>query len=120
MLINLSNHNSSKWPENQKATAENLYGSVTDFSFPTINPTWTKEQVAALAEETLNKCLVMLPKTRNNAIHIMGEMTFTYVFVNLAKQKGITCVASTTERLVETNEKGKKVSVFKFVKFREY
>lgn len=120
MLINLSNHPSAKWPKNQKTASEKLFGSVADFPFPAINPAWTNEQVEALAEEKLNECIGMLTKTKNNAIHIMGEMTFTFAFVNLAKQKGITCVASTTERLVETNDKGEKVSVFKFVQFREY
>jgi len=120
MLINLSNHPSAKWSENQKAVAEKLYGSVTDFPFPSINPTWTKEQVVALAEEKLNECLVILPKTGNNAIHIMGEMTFIHAFLNLAKLKGVSCVASTTERLVEINDKGEKVSIFKFMQFREY
>jgi len=120
MLINLSNHPSAQWPQNQKTASEKLFGSVADFPFPSINPAWTNEQVVILAEEKLNECLAMKPNTRNTVIHIMGEMTFTFAFVNLAKQKGITCVASTTERLVETNDKGEKVSVFKFVQFREY
>lgn len=49
----------------------------------------------------------------------MGEMTFTYALVNLLKDAGIKCIASTTKRNVEEID-GKQVSTFQFVQFREY
>ena len=53
------------------------------------------------------------------AVHIMGEMNFTYALVNKLKANGIKCVASTTKR--ETvEENGVKISKFNFVRFREY
>jgi len=49
----------------------------------------------------------------------MGELTFTFnVVKNLAVRK-IKCVASTTERNVKEID-GKKITEFKFVRFREY
>jgi hypothetical protein len=54
-----------------------------------------------------------------DAVHIMGEMTFTFALVNLLKEVGIKCIASTTKRNVEEID-GKHVSTFQFVQFREY
>ena len=52
-------------------------------------------------------------------VHIMGEMTFTFAMVNALHKKGITCIASTTER-ISSEENGVKTSEFKFVQFRKY
>lgn len=56
----------------------------------------------------------------NNAIHVMGEMTFVYQFVKQASAVGLRCVASTTERIAVDKPDGTKVSEFRFVRFREY
>ena len=53
-------------------------------------------------------------------IHVMGEMTFTFMVITRLKELGIKCVASTTERKTTYNDDGTKVSEFQFVKFREY
>lgn len=120
MLLNLSNHPVEKWPDLQKIEAKKRFGNVTDLPFPNIPPEWDKEQVGSAVTEVFEKCAGLLPEKENNAIHVMGEMTFTYAFVKLAKDKGVTCLASTTKRLVETNDKGEKISLFSFVQFREY
>ena len=53
------------------------------------------------------------------AVHIMGEMNFTYSLVSKLKAHNIRCVASTTKReTVEENDV--KISKFNFVRFREY
>ena len=54
-----------------------------------------------------------------SAVHLMGEMNFTFSLVNKLKANGIKCVASTTVR--ETvEENGVKISKFKFVRYRSY
>lgn len=120
MLINLSNHPSAKWPEEQLKAANTLYGAVVDMPFPNIDPEWDTARVAALAGEFADRCNSMLPVGDINAVHIMGEMIFTHHFVNLTKGPGVNCVASTTIRVVQINDAGEKVSRFKFVKFRNY
>jgi hypothetical protein len=120
MLINLSNHPSARWPEEQLKAAVNLFGDVIDLPFPNIDPEWDTDRVAALAGEYAGRCNGMLTGEDNHAVHIMGELTFTHHFVNHAKTLEIHCVASTTSREVRTNDAGEKVSTFKFVKFRNY
>lgn len=113
MLLNLSNHPSTSWSESQLTAAG---GKVTDLAFPQVAPDGDEAYIESLANEYLDKILKM-----NNieAVHIMGEMNFTYALVNKLKANGIKCVASTTKR--ETvEENGIKISKFQFVRFREY
>lgn len=113
MLLNLSNHPSALWTETQLAAAD---GQVVDVPFPQVDPAGDEAYVESLANEYLDKILKM---DNIEAVHIMGEMNFTYSLVTKLKAHDIRCVASTTKR--ETvEENGVKTSVFKFVKFREY
>ena len=116
MFINLTNHPSSGWSEEQLQAAQQ-YGEIMDLSFPIIEPSFTAQEVKELAEMVVDEILRM---DANPVVHAMGEMTLTYAIVSRLKSKGITCVASTTERLVRMMPDGKKVSEFKFVQFREY
>lgn len=116
MFINLTNHPSSGWSQEQlNATLQ--YGEIVDISFPIIEPFFTKAEVDELADITVEGIRSV---DASPVVHIMGEMTFTYAVVERLKALGITCVASTTERLVKMMPDGKKVSEFKFVQFREY
>lgn len=115
MLLNFSNHPSHQWPRNQMQTAVTGYGSVQDLPFPQINPEWNSDQVLQLVEAYETEIRQINPA----AVHIMGELTFTYMLVNKLTSIGIPCVASTTKRNVK-EEKSIKTSVFEFVKFRSY
>lgn len=116
MFINLTNHPSSGWSEEQLKTAQE-YGEIVDFSFPNIEPFFTSQDIKELADITIEGIMSL---DNHPVVHIMGEMTFTYAVVSRLKAQGIICVASTTERLVKMMPDGKKVSEFKFVQFREY
>lgn len=121
MLINLSNHPFSTWQENQKKIAESNYGKIIDLEFPLIPPEEGLDYVKSLANKYLQEIENILDKEKydNNAVHIMGELTFVYVLVNLLKEKGIKAIASTTKRNVIETEEG-KLSKFEFIRFREY
>lgn len=116
MFINLTNHPSSGWSEEQ-LNAARQYGEIADFHFPAIEPYFTAEEVGELADITVEGIRAFCDEP---VVHVMGEMTFTYAVVSRLKSAGITCLASTTERLVSMMPDGKKVSEFKFVQFREY
>lgn len=117
MFINLTNHPSENWSKAQLEAAQR-YGEIIDLSFPVIEPTFTKEDILYLVKECTETILGM--KEDETVAHVMGEMTFTYNLVKALKEKGITCLASTTERNTVMTPDGKKISEFKFVQFREY
>lgn len=117
MFINLSNHPSDKWSEEQ-INAARSYGEIVDMAFPVIEPILTKEDVLRLVK--IYTEMIMDNRDGKTVVHVMGEMTFTYNLVNALKELGITCLASTTERNTVMTPDGKKISEFKFVQFREY
>lgn len=116
MLINLSNHPSGKWTHTQLQTAKQQFGRVEDISFPNVNPTDSLQQIALIADQYLKKIL----KSEPDAVHIMGEFTFTYILVNKLREHHIPCLASTTERKVEELDDGSRRQTFQFVQFRPY
>lgn len=115
MLLNLSNHPSSNWTVSQLAAAGEE-SQVIDLPFPAVAPDGDEAYIESLANEYLDKILKM---PNIEAVHIMGEMNFTYSLVSKLKAHNIRCLASTTKR--ETvEENGVKISKFNFVRFREY
>ncbi len=115
MLLNLSNHPFASWTKEQQQRAMLDYQQVTDLPFPNVRPDLSSEQLDVLVEEYTEKIFALNPV----AVHVMGEMTFTFRFVNQLKAKGILCLASTTERITSI-ENNLKTSHFKFIQFRSY
>lgn len=117
-LINFSNHPSKYW-ESKQLEAAKEYGEIKDIPFPKVNPNANYDEIQELAEQCVEKILSLAD---NNIItvHIMGEMTFTYIVVKKLKEKGIECIASTTDRNAEELFDGRKISDFKFIRFRRY
>lgn len=119
MLINLTNHPSSRWSDKQKAAAE-VYGEIVDMPFPVIDEAGDEKYIATLADEYWNK-IVNLYDTQSVVVHLMGEQTFSYALIKRLRERGITCVASTTKRIVKEEVPGKKSEViFQFERFRAY
>ena len=116
MFINLTNHPSFGWSKEQLEAAQQ-YGEIVDLSFPVVEPGFTSKDVNELADVAVEGILDL---DATPVVHVMGEMTFTYAVVSRLKARGITCLASTTERNTIMTADGKKISEFKFVQFREY
>lgn len=116
MLLNLSNHPSSAWPENQKALAVESYGDIQDLPFPQIDPHSDEEEILILAKSYLSQIIKLEP----TVVHLMGELTFSFKLVELLKFHGISSIASTTHRTTQDLPDGTKVSKFEFVRFRSY
>ena len=117
MFINLTNHPSENWSEEQ-IQAAHYYGEIVDLSFPIIEPAYSKQEILYLVKECTE--VIMGIKEEKTVVHVMGEMTFTYNIVCALKELDIICIASTTERNTIMTPEGKKISEFKFVQFREY
>lgn len=117
-MINLSNHPSSRWGEKQRAEALKWGGDeIVDIPFPQIPPDMTAEALTVLVREYVAKIVA----TGDTAVHVMGEMGFTFGVVHLLMtETDIFALHSTTERRSVEGPDGTKTSVFEFVQFREY
>jgi hypothetical protein len=121
MLLNLSNHPSNSWSDIQIAEANKHFGQVVDIPFPHVDPNGDEHYICSLADLYFDICTEKLSNfpDENCAVHVMGELNFTFLLVSKLRNAGIKCIASTTERnAIEKN--GLKISEFKFVRFREY
>lgn len=119
MLINLSNHHSNFWGEQQTNTAHKLYGDIFDISFPNVPAEIDEEHIKSMAKMLISDYLSSYNSTITT-FHVMGEMTLTFQLVTLLKAAGFRCVASTSERVVSYAPDGTKNVTFNFVRFREY
>jgi hypothetical protein len=106
------------WNSGQLKAAA-MYGEIVDLPFPVVAPDAENQELQTLAQDCVQKILSM-GDANSITVHIMGEMTFTFMVVTRLKELGIRCVASTTERKTTYNDDGTKLSEFSFVKFREY
>lgn len=122
MLLNLSNHPSHLWDEKQKSAAAAMFGQIIDLSFPDISPDADEWEIENLADRFFHQCTEIISKTHDvsNAVHLMGEMTFTFCLVAKLQKAGIRCVASTSNRMVLSAGDGSKTVKFEFCRFRIY
>lgn len=119
VFINVSNHPFSEWQADQLHAAQRV-GMVCDILFPVIPSEWDTQEVAMLVDVYRKKIKALLPKPDGvSVVHVMGESVFTFMLVSLLLSEKYIVVASTTERVV-SYEEDKKISSFKFVRFRKY
>ena len=118
MFINLSNHNSSGWSEEQISAAKS-FGEIVDIKFPEIAPEADRNSIASLAEEYV-RMISEKYNPKEDVVHIMGEMCFCFQAIGKLQNLGFRCLASTTKRIVQTDENGWQKSCFSFVRFRDY
>ncbi|MEQ8704123.1 MAG: CRISPR-associated protein [Phaeodactylibacter sp.] len=120
VLLNLSNHPCSSWPETQRQSATEQFGDIEDMPFPQIPPEADADDVRQIVEGYEGQIRKLAADDPSLTVHLMGELTFTHLLVNRLHTAGIPCVASTSERIVLQEANGKKTSQFKFVRFRGY
>jgi len=128
-FVNLSNHPSEGWSEEQKAEARLLGdGHIIDMPFPAVPPDDGPLEVDMIADQVMQQ---LHGKIANHDAYIMvqGESTLTTALVAVMQFASradrrwgkITPVAATQNRVVETNEDGSTTRPrFEFVQFRLY
>lgn len=119
MLLNLSNHPSNKWSDDQRVAAQQQFGELSDMPFPNIPPQYSTDQVRLLAEQYSIQ-IRRIAAEHTLTVHLMGELTFCFALIRLLQQQGIPCVAATSQRNTIENLDGSKTIVFRFVQFRTY
>ncbi len=119
MLLNLSHHSHTTWPERQRQIATQRFGAIEDMPFPLIPPDWKTADVIAKADEMVTDILGKYG-AQDLTVHVMGEMTLIVSLILRLQRRHVPCVASTTERIVEQVSLTERKVIFEFVKFREY
>lgn len=116
-LINISNHPHTRWGKDQLESAS-IYSCVVDYPFPNVDPHCLEKDISLFADKIVED--VVSQYGTDIVVHLMGEFTLSYALIKRFRTKNIECLASCTERNVTENDKGEKVVVFNFVKFRKY
>lgn len=114
-LLNISHHPFEQWKKQQQKVAIEKYGQVMDLPFPNIAPSISAPDFEKLLATYYRKVKAAQPQ----AVHLMGEPTFTFALVQRLKNAGIPCIASVGERDVEEQGDGQVVR-FSFEGFRAY
>ena len=118
MLINLSNHPSTSWSFQQLEAAQ-TYDEIVDLPFPIVDPEADETDIATLSEEYFLK-IKQVSSGKKVVVHLMGEMTLSFNLIQRLKDADITCIASTSERIIKEIDSGKKEVTFQFKRFRKY
>jgi hypothetical protein len=118
VLVNLSNHPSACWSDDQREAALKLAPEIRDLPFPSVPPEVDTHEINARADEVVARLTAEAP----GATHAMvqGEFTLVHALVGKLQDIGIVCVAATTRREVVEQFGGSKTTRFNFVRFREY
>ena len=119
MFINVSNHPSDKWSDQQLLAARE-YGGIIDIPFPQIDPETSTGDISALAHDYMLK----IEGYRDAVVMVQGEFTFSYALIKRLREKNIIVVAACTRRKAEEQVMPDgttlKNSIFEFGGFREY
>ena len=119
MFINLSNHQSALWSDEQIRSARK-YGDIVDFPFPEIPPEADEADADAVAAGTAREVMKMNP----DAVMCQGEFSVTCRLVSLFKKEGLPVLAACSKRetveTVDADGAARKTSTFRFVRFRRY
>ena len=126
MLINVSNHPSTKWSPQQLEAARRLSGCgiVIDVPHPPVPPEADEQTVARLAWEVFQEIAARRPHQGVGCgtflVHLMGEAGLVDYLNKILYLHDIRAVYSTTAREVVEQSDGTKTSRFHFVRFRRY
>lgn len=121
IFVNLSNHPSQKWCQEQTAAVDRIVpdAQIVDYPFPSVDSSLNETQILRLADQLADEIAELEP----SAVMCQGEFGLTFCLVSILKRNGIKVVYSCSERRTtehQTDRGTEKISTFMFAKFREY
>jgi len=127
ILINLSNHNSSKWSESQKAG----WDEIIDLQFPNIPPTadtieMVNDFINPVAEKLGKLAYEIKSKGLQLSIMLQGEFTFSFLLYDILKNSFsddnwkfyIPCTERKIQEITNPDGTVTKNSIFEFIGWR--
>lgn len=128
LLINISNHPSSKWAEEQKSG----WDMIVDIPFPDIPPELGAEDkeyqdllnktLMAINANVANAEMLLYPEKVDVYLMVQGEFSFCYSLVSAMRWTCRIVIPTTKREAVEEiqpDSSVKKTTIFKFVRWRE-
>ena len=119
MLLNITNHPSNKWSEEQMNGALNLALDVVDIPFPNVDPKLSTEEVYKMADNLVQD-IEKKYGINNICCLVQGDFTLTVALIFCLNYHEIPVYAATSERNTINNEDGSKTFIFNFNQFRNY
>lgn len=126
IFINISNHPSAGWSDEQRAAAlnnANFDQLLVDIPFPNVSPEATSHDIYLLAKTVKSKAWSVADMHGVDKLNItcmvQGEQTLCWYLTLLLNDWGVRVVVATTERVSVDNQDGTKTSAFRFVRFRK-
>ncbi len=116
MLLNVSNHPFSSWPQQQQIDAQRHYGGVVEIPFPHIEPDWDIPHIMQVCTQLCKQIMELHPQ----AVYIVGEHVTTFILVRMLQEHGITCLNARSERVVIQQADGTESKRFQYKGFRAY
>ena len=121
IFVNLSNHPSQKWCQEQKMAVDKIVpdAQIVDYPFPSVESSLDEAQSIKLSEQLVTEIAALKP----SAVMCQGEFGLTFSLVTMLKRMGIKTVYGCSERKTterQTENGTEKAVTFSFVKFREY
>lgn len=113
-FVNFSNHPSGKWDNAQREAALE-YGEIIDVPFPSVDPDLGERDIDSLSDKYVREITEYDPV----AVMCQGEFTLCFSVTQKLQALGIKVLSACSKRDVIEKD-GKRISVFRFVKFREY
>lgn len=121
-MINISNHPSTKWSQEQTNAALSLCGSIVDYSFPNVDPNASEMEILTLARRIVAD--IVSQHGDQLVCLVQGEFCLTFCLIQEFHAKNIICLAATSIRQVvetiQTDGSTKKDVIFSFCQFRSY
>jgi hypothetical protein len=120
-FINISNHPSTEWGNEQLKMAYEIADEIVDISFPAVDPAESDAKLRQLCSEIVFLLESLSDNnTLNHSVHVMGEMRLTFLIVKTLQANGYRCYASAGLRDVSTLKDGRMIRKFRFHSFKEY
>ena len=122
MFLNITNHPSDKWSDEQTEAALVLGQEVMDIPFPNVPPIATTEAVMAVAQTLVATLAHIGPNADGRFALVQGEASLTFELSRMLLALGWRVVVACSDRKVveRVREDGttEKTSVFEFKQFR--
>jgi len=127
-FLNISNHPSTQWSTEQLEAVQKIalqlmdapFSKIIDVPFPEVPPEAGIEEVDNIEDQIIDDLRESNVLQNTVAAMVQGEFTLTSALVRRLQEHGIRVYAATTQRIVEIDAEGRKISTFKFVRFRVY